>query len=195
MELVARLAACSFVLALGCARCPEPAAPAGASGTPAIEPSGGPPASPGAASESSSPGASPDAPATPTAAPGEPSPAPPAGAESLPEVTVQNVGLHIGGSANDDAAKAPYKRAIEPHFDAFRSCYVEVEEPGKGGTFGVDLFIGRDGGKPEVRQPRTGIKGQKFRECMVQAFEAIAFEKPKAPTVISYSVRFAVGGR
>ena len=108
---------------------------------------------------------------------------------------MDNVGLHVGGGANDDAAKAPYKRAIEPHFADFRRCYVHVDEPGKGGTFGVDLFIGRGGGTPEVRQPRTGMKGQKFRECMVEAFGAVEFEKPRLPTVISYSVRFRVGGR
>lgn len=99
--------------------------------------------------------------------------------------------MHIGGGSNDDATKAPYKRAIEPHFDDFRRCYQLVDEPSKGGTFGVDLRIKRDGGRAEVQQPRTGIKGAKFRDCMIVAFSAIEFEKPKTgPTMVSYSVRF-----
>jgi hypothetical protein len=106
-------------------------------------------------------------------------------------VIVENVGLHIGGGPNDDASKAPFLRAIEPHRDAFRACFVKVEEPEKGGTFGVDLSIGRGGGKAEVRQPRTGMKGTEFRKCVIEAFEQIVFEKPaKGPTVISFSIRY-----
>ncbi|MEZ4219396.1 MAG: hypothetical protein R3B13_00615 [Polyangiaceae bacterium] len=132
--------------------------------------------------------------------PGEPPPAasssatadaPPTGA--LPEVVVENVGLHIGGGPNDDATKAPFKAAIEQRFEDLRKCYVHAEEPAKGGTFGVDLFIGRNGGHPELRQPRTGMKGNEFRECVKRAFAAVEFTKPpRGPTVISYSVRFAL---
>ena len=103
--------------------------------------------------------------------------------------------MHIGGGKNDEAEKAPFKSAIEPRFPDFRRCYAHVEQPGKGGTFGVDLFIGRDGGKAELRQPRTGMSGDKFRNCVVAVFNSIDFERPRAgPTVISYSLRFSVGG-
>jgi hypothetical protein len=117
-------------------------------------------------------------------------------ATPLPEVVVESVGMHIGGGKNDEAEKAPFKSAIEPHFPEFRRCYQHTEQPGKGGTFGVDLFIDRDGGKAEVRQPRTGMSGEKFRNCVVEVFKSIDFERPRAgPTVISYSLRFSVGGR
>ena len=79
-----------------------------------------------------------------------------------------------------------------PEFDELRACYKEVEDPMKGGIFGVDLRIGRGGGHPEVSQPRTSMKGQAFRDCVVGVFKAVEFEKPaKGPTVISYSVRFS----
>lgn len=112
---------------------------------------------------------------------------------SLPEVTVQNVGLHIGGADNSAAAKAPFQRAIEQKFEDFLGCYKKAAQPKKGGTFGVDLFIRREGGHPEVRQPRTGMQGEDFRRCMAQAFASVSFERPRAgPTVISYSVKFVV---
>jgi hypothetical protein len=165
------------------------------------EPSGVPAAAPGAAGEApvAPPGPAgadaatgsnaPVAPTTPGTAPTAADAAPVAG--SLPEVVIENVGLHIGGGPNDDASKAPIKAAVERRFEDLRKCYVHAEEPEKGGTFGVDLFIGRDGGKPELRQPRTGMKGNAFRECVKTAFASVQFEKPpKGPTVVSYSVRF-----
>ncbi|MCA9599927.1 MAG: hypothetical protein KC776_41770 [Myxococcales bacterium] len=151
----------------------------------------GPPPAPVASATTDAPPSAPSA--APSAAPPSPPPAdagePPG--PSLPEVLVENVGLHIGGGPNDDAAKAPFEKAIAPHFDEFRSCYVHVVEPEKGGTFGVDMLIKRAGGHPEVKQPRTGMKGSEFRDCMVKAFQNIEFEKPqRGPTMISYSVRF-----
>jgi hypothetical protein len=112
-------------------------------------------------------------------------------AESLPEVRLRNVGLHVGGGSNDEMEKEPFKRALEARFDEFLRCYRSAEEPAKGGTFGVDLFIARAGGKAQVRQPRTGIRGTEFRQCMIDAFSNVQFDKPKAgPTVISYSIKF-----
>jgi hypothetical protein len=181
------------LLAAGCASCPcgakpatagssDPAAPA-----PGLEPGAVAPPADGAPGAAQTPSA-----LTEAAAPGasaEP-------AASLPEVLVESVGMHVGGGRNDEAEKAPFKRAIEAQFVEFRRCYVHVEQPGKGGTFGVDLFIDRDGGAPEVRQPRTGMSGDKFRSCVVGVFGGIQFERPRAgPTVVSYSLRFTVGGR
>ncbi len=112
---------------------------------------------------------------------------------SLPEITVTNVGLHIGGGPNDDATKAPFERAVRPHFEQFLRCYRYVNKPEAGGTFGVDLFIPREGGNPDVRQPRTGMGPEAFRDCVIEAFKQIEFERPKlGPTVISYSIRFDV---
>jgi hypothetical protein len=120
-----------------------------------------------------------------------PAGAPPSGnARSLPELIVENVGLHIGGGPNDAANKLPFERAIEKQFSAFRRCYLAVERPAQGGTFGVDLFIGAAGGPPEVRDARTGMSGATFRACVRDAFTKVAFEPPRKPTVISYSLRF-----
>jgi biopolymer transport protein ExbD len=143
-------------------------------------------------------------PAAPAAPPSEPvataptpPPAPPPAdappAEALPEVKVESFGLHIGGGPNDDASKRPILDAIEKHFDEFRACYVKVQEPAKGGTFGVDLRIGRDGGKAKVEQPRTGMKANEFRECVLGVFKNVTFDKPpKGPTVVSYSLKFSL---
>lgn len=112
---------------------------------------------------------------------------------SLPEVKVENIGLHIGGGPNDDATKEPFRRAIAEQYDAFRRCYTLVDEPAKGGTFGVDLRVGRAGGKADVLQPRTGMRGKGFSECMVAAFAQVDFEKPAKPVMFSYSLRFTIG--
>jgi len=131
---------------------------------------------------------------TPAQSPGE-SPAAPPGARSLPEVKVRNVGLHVGGGPNSNAAKAPFKQAVEVQFPAFRECYRHVDDPKKGGTFGVDLYIGRNGGIPKIRAVRTVIRGNEFRECVRAAFEKVEFQSPpRGPTVISYSLRFELVG-
>ena len=140
-------------------------------------------------------GTSTPSPAVPSAsAPSQPPSSPPAPpGRSLPEVKVENVGLHVGGGPNDDATKKPFLAAIEGRFDDFRACYAKVEEPEKGGTFGVDLHIGREGGKPKVEQPRTGMKGNEFRACVLEVFESVEFDKPKkGPTVISYSIKYSL---
>jgi hypothetical protein len=121
----------------------------------------------------------------------EPVPPPPPGAGSLPEVRVTNVGLHIGGGPNDEAAKAPFKAAVARHFDGLRSCYRLVEKPESGGVFGVDLRIPGQGGKPTIQAQRTGMGGAEFRQCIADVFARVEFEAPpRGPTVISYSIRF-----
>ena len=113
----------------------------------------------------------------------------------LPEVTVVNIGMHIGGGPNDAATKEPIKLSVEPHFDALRRCYGLVEVQGAG-DFGVDLKIGKDGGKARVNAPRTAMKGAKFKECVVKVFESIEFRKPRGgATVVSYSLRFTPGAK
>ena len=106
-------------------------------------------------------------------------------------VEVSNIGLHIGGGPNDDVTKEPVLRSIEPHFPELRACYAKAEEPRQKGDFGIDLAIERDGGKANVSKPRTAIKGEAFRACVVGVFEGIEFRKPRGgKTVASYSVRF-----
>jgi hypothetical protein len=135
-----------------------------------------------------------------TSGPTEPEPGtsatPPPGepVETLPEVRVANVGLHIGGGPNDAATKAPFQAAIARHFDEFRRCYALVENPGKGGVFGVDLRIPREGGPAKVQGSRTAMSGAPFRECVLGVFSKVEFARPpRGPTVISYSIEFTVG--
>lgn len=110
----------------------------------------------------------------------------------IPKVAVKNIGMHIGGGPNDDVTKAPIKRSVEPHFDAFRRCFAKVDDPAKGGDFGVDVLIEANGGKAKITHPRTSLKGEGFSTCVVGVFEAIEFLKPKGSkkTMVSYSIRF-----
>lgn len=114
--------------------------------------------------------------------------------KALPELRVEQLGMHVGGGKNDAEEKAPFHRALEQKFPAFLECYRLAEDPWAGGSFGIDLKISRAGGAPRAEQPRTRIRGAGFQECMVAAFGKVQFEKPKAgPTVISYSVVFTLG--
>jgi hypothetical protein len=106
---------------------------------------------------------------------------------------VKTFGLHVGGGRNDAAEKAPLLRPLERSFPRMLECYRQVDEPGKEGTFGADLHIALEGGRPRVDQPRTAIRGDQFKSCMVRVLESVKFEAQKRPTVISYSVKFNVG--
>jgi len=113
--------------------------------------------------------------------------------QSLPELKIQLAGMHIGGGPNDDVNKRPFVQAIEGSFEAMRVCYKKAEDPTRGGTFGVDLKIGHSGGKAELQQVRTALKGDGLRECLESAFKEITFgPPPKGPTIVSVSVRFSL---
>jgi hypothetical protein len=113
---------------------------------------------------------------------------------SLPELKVENIGLHIGGGPNDADTKAPFLRAIAERFPAFMDCYRKNEDPAKGGRFGIDLHIARAGGHPRTEQPRTAMHGPDFRSCVSSVFESVEFQKPThGPTTVSYSLHFTVG--
>lgn len=111
----------------------------------------------------------------------------------LPELKVENIGLHIGGGPNDAETKAPFLSAIAERFPSFMDCYRKSEDPAQGGRFGVDLHIARGGGHPRIEQPRTSLRGPDFRACLSSVFESVDFKKPKqGPTTISYSLRFTL---
>ncbi len=111
----------------------------------------------------------------------------------LPELKVENIGLHIGGGPNDAETKAPFLSAVAERFPAFLDCYRKNEDPAQGGRFGVDLHIARGGGHPRVEQPRTSLRGPDFRACLTRVFESVEFKKPKqGPTTLSYSLRFVL---
>lgn len=127
-----------------------------------------------------------------------PPPAPPADPttgevpRSLPELKVSLVGMHIGGGPNDTETKRPFIEAIEKGYAGMRNCYSDVEDPSKGGTFGVDLRVDRSGGRPGVQAVRTVMKGERFKSCVRQVFEGLEFSRPSKPTVLSASVRFSL---
>lgn len=98
--------------------------------------------------------------------------------------------MHIGGGPNDDVTKDPIRRSVAPHFEAFRRCYGKAAEP-KPADFGIDLRIPRDGGKAQLTKPRSTLKDEPFKECVIHTFEGIDFLKPRGgETVVSYSLRF-----
>lgn len=179
------------IVVAGCAAKagPEPSAPeppslnAGESSAPSADPNAPPNAS-SSAPNAPGPATSPEA----TPPPGEPPP----GTPTLPAVSVKTIGLHVGGGPNDAESKAPFVNALEQRFPEFLRCYRLVSEPGKGGSFGVDLHIERTGGHARVEQPRSALEGEPFRNCMVSAFQGVDFPQLKKPFVISYSLRFVI---
>jgi len=180
-------------LATGCVTTGAPLAhpPGGGAGQPAaaVDDSVMKPGAPGSAGRAA--GTAPTAafPALPLPGGEEPTPD-----KALPELRIEQLGMHVGGGKNDPEEKAPFHRALEQKFPAFLECYRLAEEPWAGGSFGIDLKIPRSGGAPLAEQPRTRIRGSGFQECMVAAFGKVQFEKPKAgPTVISYSIVFSLG--
>jgi len=111
--------------------------------------------------------------------------------DALPRVRVRNIGLHIGGGPNDATTKAPFLRQIAAQFDAFRRCYGSVDPPSQRGTFGIDLLVPKEGGTAATSNPRTNMKGQAFRDCVVNVFSSIAFERPRrGATKLSYALSF-----
>ncbi len=127
--------------------------------------------------------------------PPNPSPDPKTGEvpRGLPELKLQLSGLHIGGGPNDAETKRPFIETLERGFDTMRACYAQVEQPEKGGTFGVDLRVERAGGHPTLQAVRTIMKGDGFRSCVEEAFRALEFVRPaKGPTVLSASLRFTL---
>lgn len=142
-------------------------------------------------------GALPTTPVEPPASPGAAPPSEPqlrpvvASGPPLPEVRLKTYGLHIGGGHEDE--REPLLRTIEHSFPRFLDCYRLVEDAGKEGTFGVDLVVPVDGGRPRVDQPRTGIRGDSFKTCMLKVFETLRFKPQRRATAVSYSLKFSVG--
>jgi hypothetical protein len=110
----------------------------------------------------------------------------------LPDVTIKNVGMHIGGEDNTAEQKRPVRAAIAAHYDDMRRCYAKATDPAKEVTFGVDIRISGEGGKPKITNPRSGLKGEGVVDCMVAAFEAVDFPRQPGnrPRMVSYSIQF-----
>jgi non-ribosomal peptide synthetase component F len=106
-------------------------------------------------------------------------------------VLVENIGMHIGGGPNDAVTKAPIAQSVAPHFDALRACWSQVDDATRAGDFGVDLLIPAEGGAATVSHPRTNLRPDAFKDCVVGVFTGIDFAKPRGGrTTVSYSLRF-----
>jgi hypothetical protein len=109
----------------------------------------------------------------------------------VPDVEVKNIGMHIGGGPNDNETKAPIKKSVEPHMEAFARCFAKADVQDKAGDVSVDLKIEAAGGKAELKKYKSGIDGAAFESCVRDTFAGIEFLKPKTgATVVSYSLRF-----
>jgi hypothetical protein len=110
---------------------------------------------------------------------------------SPPAVTVENIGMHIGGGPNDAPTKAPIATSVAPYFGRFRACWSMVDDPHRGGDFGVDLLIPAEGGRASVSHPRSRLGPDAFRDCVTHVFEEVEFAKPRGGrTTVSYSLSF-----
>ena len=190
MRTIAALAL--LVAASACdkpAPAPASSASAASSSAPSVTASASASATAAAASASASAAASSTASA---AASASAAPSASASAAPLPTVKIANIGMHIGGGPNDALTKEPIAKSVEPHFDEFRRCFAMVDDPKRGGDFGVDILIEADGGKAKVTGPRTKMKGTGFEDCVVKVFAGIDFLKPRhGKTMVSYSLQFS----
>ncbi|MEM9696469.1 MAG: hypothetical protein AAGA56_28250, partial [Myxococcota bacterium] len=84
------------------------------------------------------------------------------------------------------------RAVVAEHYDAMKRCWAMAEKPSRKATFGVDIRIPGEGGRPKISKPRSGLKGGGARACMVEVFERIEF--PRQPRgvdrMVSYSVQF-----
>lgn len=111
-----------------------------------------------------------------------------------PNVEVKFYGLHVGGGKNDKAEHAPIITSVNRHLDDFKRCFGKAEDTKKGGTYGIQLLIPGAGGKAEVSLPKSGIKGDDFKACMLDVYTEMEFDPPKGKvkTNATYSVIFTV---
>lgn len=114
-----------------------------------------------------------------------------------PRVTLATVGLHVGGTLNQEPHRSRLVRVFEQQFSTFRRCHERAEPHDQGASFGVDLLIPKGGGRGSIRETRTRLESKAFRSCMRGAFEAIRFAPPatERPEIVSYSVLFKPAAR
>jgi hypothetical protein len=108
------------------------------------------------------------------------------------KVNLKTIGLHVGGGPNDDATRKPLLALLELSFPDLQRCAEQLSPlPTQLTSFGIDLYIGAQGGHAEARQIRTRLGPEAFRVCVKQALTALRFPAPPQPRVISYSVGFS----
>lgn len=110
--------------------------------------------------------------------------------KALPRLSFRHLGMHIGGESNSAESKKVWFSDIESGSHSILSCYTAVQKPEVGGSYGIDLYVGRSGGAPEIRGSRQKIGDETFDLCMREVFQGISFHRPERPTVFSYSLLF-----
>ena len=133
-------------------------------------------------------------PPTSTAEP-EPEPAVEPEPEEESSLEVKTIGLHVGGGPNDSETRGRYVSIIETKLAEFKKCHVLTPDTNKKASFGVDLLLPAKGGRPQVKDYRTSLKGRDFQACVLGTFGQIRFPEVPRPTVISYSLLFKPNAR
>jgi hypothetical protein len=161
---------------------PAPAAPAPRETAPRVAP---PPVA-------AAPAPTPPSPPPVVASPPLPAPAPVR--RDSPPVTLQTVGLKVSGSEVDEATRQRIVQLFERQFERFRACYPLAQNRDMNSSFGVDLYVAKEGGAPRVQQTRSRLEGKEFTKCMERAFLGLRFRAPPKgiPQVVSYSVLFKI---
>lgn len=111
------------------------------------------------------------------------------------DVEIKHYGLHIGGGPNSEAEKRRYLAPIERRFEALRECHLLANDRKVQASFGVDLLVGKGGGKAKIRDYRTQLKGRDFQACVLGVLGEVSFPAPERATVVSYSVLFKPASR
>lgn len=111
------------------------------------------------------------------------------------DVEIKHYGLHIGGGPNSEAERRRYLAPIERRFEKLRECHLLANDRKMQASFGVDLLVGKGGGKAKIRDYRTQLKGRDFQACVLGVLGEISFPAPERATVVSYSVLFKPASR
>jgi hypothetical protein len=123
-----------------------------------------------------------------------PAPQPPPPRQKTVPVTLQTVGMKVSGYEVDEATRQRMVQLIERQFERFRGCYPLAENRDVNSSFGVDLYVPKDGGTARIQQTRSRLEGKDFTRCMERAFLGVRFKAPAQgiPQVVSYSVLFKI---
>lgn len=123
-----------------------------------------------------------------------PAPPPPPPRQKAVPVTLQTVGMKVSGYEVDEGTRQRMVQLIERQFDRFRGCYPLAENRDVNSSFGVDLYVPKDGGAARIQQTRSRLEGKDFTRCMERAFLGVRFKAPAQgiPQVVSYSVLFKI---
>ncbi len=107
------------------------------------------------------------------------------GDDSLPELSVRSIGMHIGGGENTPAEKKPWLLDLEQAEGAVLSCQKYARKPLEPGVIRLEYLVGKEGGAAEIRSVSQRIGDEKYAACVRDAYQQVVFHRPKVPTVVS----------